>query len=68
MPTKVISKERFDALCRVKRSITDYMSREVEWYSDAEERVIGIVFLALRDEDWLWMVLGREPPRVSCPM
>ena len=60
MPTKVISKERFDALCHVKRSITDDMSREVEWYSDAEERVLGIVLLDLQDNDWLWMVLGRD--------
>ena len=60
MPTKEISKERFDALCRVKRSCADYMSREVEWYSDAEERVLGIVLLDLQDDDWLWMVLGRD--------
>lgn len=60
MPTKAISKERFDALCRVKSSFADYMSREVEWYSDTEERVLGIVLLDLQDNDWLWMVLGRD--------
>ncbi len=38
----------------------DYVSREVEWYSDAEERVLGIVLLDLQDNDWLWMVLGRD--------
>ena len=52
MATKVISKERFVALYRLKRSITDYMSRELEWYSDAEERVLGIVLLDLQENGW----------------
>ena len=60
MPTRTISKERFDALCRVKRSFTDCLSREVEWYADVEERVLGIVLLDLQDNDWVWMVLGRD--------
>lgn len=36
------------------------MSREVEWWSDTQERVLGIVLLDLTDNDWAWIVLGRD--------
>lgn len=36
------------------------MSREVEWYSDAQERVLGVVLFDLTDKDWAWIVLGRD--------
>lgn len=60
MSTKAISKERFDALCRVKLPFAHYVSREIEWHSDSEERVLGVVLLDLQDNDWVWMVLGRD--------
>jgi hypothetical protein len=36
------------------------MSREVEWWADVQERVIGTVLLDLTDKDWAWIVLGRD--------
>jgi hypothetical protein len=57
---KAISKQRFDALCRSRRPTTAYVSREVEWFSDDEERVLGLVLLDTVDNDWLWRVLGRD--------
>lgn len=60
MATKPITKERFDALCRVKLPTADYVVTEVEWFSDDDERVLGIVALDNTDQDWSWMVLGRD--------
>ncbi|MEO6751660.1 MAG: hypothetical protein ABIP85_07765 [Chthoniobacteraceae bacterium] len=60
MATKAITKERFDALCRVKLPSLDYLVNEVEWFSDDDERVLGIVLLDNTDQDWSWMVLGRD--------
>lgn len=57
---KAISKERFNALCRSRRPTADYVSREVEWFSDDDERVLGLVLLDTVDNDWVWMVLGRD--------
>jgi hypothetical protein len=36
---KAITKARFDALCRSRQPTADYVSKEVEWYSDEDERV-----------------------------
>jgi len=33
---------------------------EVEWFSDDDERVLGIVVIDNTDQDWSWMVLGRD--------
>jgi hypothetical protein len=60
MSVKKITKQRFDALCRVRRPSTAYVSREVAWFADDAERVIGIVLQDLSDKDWVWMVLGRD--------
>ena len=57
---KPISKARFDALCRVRQPFAHYTSREVEWFSDEGERVLGLILLDVVDNDWVWMVLGRD--------
>ncbi len=36
------------------------MTCEVEWWSDVEERVIGAVVLDRTDNDWGWIILGRD--------
>ncbi len=38
MGLKPITKERFDALCRVKLPSADFTATEVEWFTDDEER------------------------------
>ncbi len=57
---KTITKERFDALCRVKHPTAACLLSEVEWFSDDEERVLGLVILDNTDQDWSWIVLGRD--------
>ncbi len=57
---KPLTRARFSALCFSRRPLAAMMSREVEWWSDAQERVLGIVLLDLTDKDWVWIVLGRD--------
>ena len=57
---KKLSQERFNALCYSRQPVSQFMSREVEWWSDEEERVVGIVLLDLTDSDWAWIILGRD--------
>jgi hypothetical protein len=55
-----LSKQRFDALTYAKHPNAGMTGREVEWYSDAKENVLGAVVLDLIDNDWSWVVLGRD--------
>jgi hypothetical protein len=57
---KRLTRARFNALCFSRTPPAAMMSREVEWWSDTEERVLGIVLFDLTDKDWAWIVLGRD--------
>jgi hypothetical protein len=60
MPIRKIHKIRFDALCYSRQPSAYHVSQEVEWFADDKENVLGIVLLDLVDEDWVWMILGRD--------
>ncbi|RXK53471.1 glycosaminoglycan attachment protein [Oleiharenicola lentus] len=61
LPTiKPLTRARFNALCYKRRPLAAMMSRETEWWSDEQERVLGLVLLDLSDDDWVWIVLGRD--------
>lgn len=56
-----ISRERFNAFVLWSRSpMASLMSREIEWYADTCERVLGVLVLDLVDFDWSYCVLGRD--------
>ena len=55
-----LTRARFSALCYSRKPVAALMSKEVEWWSDAQELVLGIVLLDLSDNDWAWIVLGRD--------
>lgn len=57
---KPLTRARFCALCYSRTPLATMMSREEEWWSDVKERVLGIVLLDLADNDWTWVVLGRD--------
>lgn len=57
---KRISRERFLALTFSKLPAANFMSLEVEWYSDYEENVLGVVAIDTTDRDWLCVTLGRD--------
>ena len=57
---KAISKQHFDALCHCRTPMTSVIGREVEWWAGPEERVLGVVAFDKTDEDWFWILLGRD--------
>lgn len=57
---KKLTRARFNALCYSRMPVAAQMTREVEWWADSQERVIGTVLFDLTDKDWSWIVLGRD--------
>lgn len=56
-----ISRERFNAFVLWSRSpMASMLNREVEWYADTNEWVLGVLCLDLVDFDWSYAVLGRD--------
>lgn len=60
MELKRLSQARFNALCYSRQPPAAFMSREVEWWADPDERILGLVPLDTTDKDWAWIVLGRD--------
>ena len=60
MAIKSISQARFDALCFSRRPGTKFFGEEREWYADENENVLGVVILDRTDQDWSYVVLGRD--------
>ena len=59
--TKKISQELFDILAIGTRvAFTRVISRELSWWSDLSELVIGTVFLDTTDNDYGWIVLVKD--------
>ncbi|MCW5692306.1 MAG: hypothetical protein KIT48_08075 [Pseudolabrys sp.] len=56
-----LSKVRFDALAGYARSPNIVLIiEELEWYSTADERILGILTLDRIDHDWGWVIFGRD--------
>jgi hypothetical protein len=55
-----LSKARFDALSFSKHPSANLFSEAVEWYSDKDEVLIGLVLWYAIDNDWVYVVLGRD--------
>lgn len=56
-----ISGERFNAFVSWTRvPIAKKMSQELEWFSDIDGRVLGVVALDYTDKDFLFVSLGRD--------
>src|SRR5713101_7782465 len=55
-----ISRARFEALSYAKHPYAEITGQEVEWYRDKAENVLGAVVLDRTDQDWSWVVLGRD--------
>ena len=60
MAIKPLSKTRFDAFCYARSPYASYLSEEVEWYADEKENVLGVVAHDKVDNDWAFVVLGRD--------
>lgn len=57
---EVIPRHRFRILTLVREPLADVFAQEWEWYRDPQEVVIGTVFLDTTDEDWGFLVMGRD--------
>ena len=58
---KPISKLRFDSLAGYPRSPTmGLAARELGWFEEAQEKVLGVLVLDIPDKDYACYVLGRD--------
>lgn len=56
-----ISRLRFDSLAGYSRSPTiALVAKELAWYEEANEKVLGLIALDLPDRDYVSYVLGRD--------
>jgi len=58
---KPISKLRFDSLAGYFRSPTMCLAaRELGWFEEADEKVLGVLVLDIPDNDYACYILGRD--------
>src|SRR5579862_6418040 len=56
-----ISKLRFDSLAGYSRSPTmPLVAEELDWFEEADEKVLGVLVRDLPDNDYACYVLGRD--------
>lgn len=56
-----LDSRRFDALASYARNpAVRSISREFAWYASHDERVLGVLLLDLVDNDYTWLVMGRD--------
>ncbi len=55
-----ISKSHFDILSLARRPSIEKITEEREWWAGENERVIGTVMFDKIDNDWSWIILGRD--------
>lgn len=60
MAAKKISKARFESLTFATLPFAWVIAEGVEWYSDQDENVFGILCRDRQDDDWGYVVLGRD--------
>ena len=59
-----MSRERFNAFVSWTRSpIATGVSKELEWFADEKEQVLGLAALDRTDRDFAYVVLGRDENR-----
>jgi hypothetical protein len=60
MPATKLSKTRFEALCYSRTPYVEMISDEHEWWANSEEKNLGIVLFEQPDQQWIWIILGRD--------
>jgi hypothetical protein len=59
--SRPMSQARFNIFAiGTRMSPTQYMSEEISYWSDLEERVLGLVFCDITDSDYGWALLARD--------
>lgn len=62
MPIRPISREQFDALQPAIKPVTRLRVEEREWFADEAGSIIGAITFDPTEEDWGWVILGRNEP------
>ena len=60
MAIKKLARHEFDAHGIIRAPATEIIGEEKEWYSDEGGNVLGIVIRDRTDNDWGYVVLGRD--------
>lgn len=60
MSATTITRERFEALCYSRTPLVERISEEREWWANNDEKNLGIVLFENPDQQWFWIVLGRD--------
>lgn len=55
-----ITRARFNALCLSRNPVISWMYEEMEWYSDNSTKVMGVVAFDKNDDDFGYVILGRD--------
>jgi len=59
-PIKSITKHEYYSFNPAKNPAVDLISRDKEWYADKDRIIIGAVLLDTVDNDWVYIILGRD--------
>jgi len=57
---RLISRSEFDEFEPAGFEGAEWVAKEVEWYVDQAENILGIVTFDYADEDWGYVILGRD--------
>lgn len=60
LPIESLLKCRFDALKPARHPATAAIAVEKEWFADRDKVILGALLLDRTDEDWGYIVLGRD--------
>lgn len=60
MAINQITQDDFDAYAPQRSPMAQVMAEEVEWYADDRGIIIGTVFRDRTDNDWAYIILGRD--------
>lgn len=61
MEIKKIDKKKFDAYVLTSRSPKlELIGKEVDWYSNTDESILGLVLFDLTDKDYNGIILGKD--------
>jgi len=60
MPIRLISRQDFDRFEPFRAAEAEQLFEEVEWFADEDGVLIGLLARDRADDDWAYVVLGRD--------
>ncbi len=61
---KRLTRRQFDAYCYCRMPLVRFTEEEIEWYSLFDNKLLGIVIRDVTDNDYGFIVLGRDARRL----